>query len=251
MVAVELVEPINIAVLPLAFLALGAATSVRSRPEGVPDGTSRQLADQQTAQIYSPHSNDRGVAGYARITTIVAFVLALLLGVTMVTGDAYMFRGTNFGPGQPFNLAAAKDANRLLPYWPNSALELAQIEAFGSLNRVSTGAADLAEARRWTAVAVSRDSDNPQLWTLLAVADVDLKAYGLARTDYYRALSCDKWFTQALQGLGQLAGIAHNWNEAVHFYRLALTTAVNDTNLSASLHTLLSSAQGHARAVSG
>ena len=251
MVAVELVEPINIAVLPLAFLALGAATAVRSRPEGVPDDTSRQLADQQTVQIYSPQSHDRGVAVYARITTIGALVLALFLGVTMVTGDAYMFRGTNFGPGQPFNLAAAKDANRLLPYWPNPALELAQIEAFGSLNRASTAPADLAEARRWTAVAVSRDSDNPQLWTLLAAADVDIKAYGLASADYYHALSCDKWFTQALQGLGQLAGIAHNWNEAAHFYRLALTTAVNDAVLSASLHALLSGAEGHVSVGSG
>ena len=33
MVAVELVEPLNLAILPLAFLALGAATAVRLKPE--------------------------------------------------------------------------------------------------------------------------------------------------------------------------------------------------------------------------
>jgi hypothetical protein len=251
MVAVELVEPLNLAILPLAFLALGAATAVPWRPAGVSDGTIRQLGDQQTVQVHGPQSNLRGVAAYARITTIVALALALFLGVTMVTGDAYMFRGTNSGSGRPFNAAYAEDANRLLPYWPDPALELAQIEAFDSLNRASTAPTDLAEARRWTAVAVSRDSDNPQLWTLLAGADVETKAYGLARVEYQRALSCDKRFTQALQGLGQLAGMAHNWNEAVHFYRLALTTALDDMGLEASLRVSLSNAERQARSGAG
>ena len=87
----------------------------------------------------------------------------------------------------------------------------------------------------WTAVAVNRDSDNPELWTQLAVADIDLKAYGLARIEYYRALSCDKWFTEALQGLGQLAGLNGDWKQAVHFYRLALTTAVDDAGVDGAI----------------
>jgi hypothetical protein len=165
---------------------------VRWRPAGVLGGSARQLADQQTVQTPSPHPNHRAVAPLARVTTLVAVALALFLGVTMVAGDAYMFYGTNSGPGRPFNLAAAKDANRLLPYWPDSALELAQIKAFDSLSGVSVAPADLVAARRWTAVAASRDPRNPQLWTLLASADVEVKEYGLARTEYYRALSCDK-----------------------------------------------------------
>jgi hypothetical protein len=246
MVAVELVEPLNLAVLPLAFLALGAATAVRPKPEHAPGATVCQLAAPP-----ADHVTSRGVAVSARIVTVVALVLALFLGATMVTGDAYMFRGTNFRPGQPFNLAAANDANRLMPYWPDTALELAQIKAFDSLTRVSTAKTDLAEARQWTAIAVSRDSRNPQLWTLLAVSDVDLKAYGLARSEYYRALSCDKWFTQALQGLGQLAGINGNWKQALHFYRFALTTAGDDAELAAPLRLLVSSAQRHVRSTRG
>ncbi len=250
MLAVGLVEPINIAILPLAFLALGAATAVRSRPEGVQEGAARQPADGQLMHGHGPRPKDRAIR-IASISTIVAIALALFLGVTMVAGDAYMFRGTNFAPGQPFNLAAARDANLLLPYWPDSALEISQIEAFDSLSRVPTASSDLAAARRWTAIAVRRDSHSPQLWTLLADADVELKAYGRARTEYYRALSCDKWFTQALQGLGQLAGIAHNWNEAASFYQRALTTASRDAHLAAPIRALLSSAQRHARSVGG
>jgi hypothetical protein len=250
MIATELVEPINIAVLPLAFLALGAATAVRFRPESTPGDTARRLEEQQPSTVDGPRPHARGVPVYARVTTVVALAAALFLGVTMVVGDAYMFRATNFAPGQPYNLAAASDGNRLLPYWPDSSLKLAQIEAFDSLNGTSTATSHLSQARRWTAVAASRDSHNPQLWTMLAVADVDIKAYGLARTEYYRALSCDKWFTQALQGLGQLAGIHHNWNAAAHFYRLALTTAGHDEGLVAPLRELLSGAERQASSAS-
>jgi tetratricopeptide (TPR) repeat protein len=251
MVAVELVEPLNVAILPLAFLALGAATAVRLRPAEIPDKVARQLADQPTVPTHDPGTNDRAGAPYARVASIIAAGLALFLGVTMVTGDAYMLRGTNSGPGRPYNLAAAKDANRLLPYWPDPALELAQIKAFDSLNSVSAAATDLAAARQWTTVAVSRDSKNPALWTLLAGADLEIKEYRLARTDYDRALSRDKWYTQALQGLAQLAETDHDWSRAIHFYRLALTTAVNDAVMSASLRASLSAAEGHVASGSG
>ena len=88
MVAVELVEPLNLAILPLAFLALGAATAVRLKPEVVPGATVGQLAVPP-----AHHVTSRGVVVSSRIVTVVALVLALLLGATMVTGDAYMFRG--------------------------------------------------------------------------------------------------------------------------------------------------------------
>ena len=240
MIAVELVEPINVAILPLAFLALGAATAVRLRPEGTPEEpASQQVTPDVEQNVGRQHS---GRLPYAQVTTVAALAMALFLAVSMVLGDVYMFRGTNSGPGKPFNLAAAKVAERLLPYWPDPALEVAQIKAFDSLNRVSAASADLAEARQWTAVAASRDPKNPQIWTLLAAADTELKNYGLARVAYYRALSCDRWYTQALQGLGQLDGDEHNWRGAVHFYQTALTTAVNDAAMTANLRGLLKTA---------
>ena len=245
MVAVELVEPIDVSILPLSFLGLGAATAVCLRHGETADAiTGRPESEQPTDAL--PAGKPR-TAPYARIITLVAVVMALFLGVTMVLGDAYMFSGTDHGPGQPFNLAAAKDANRLLPYWPDSALEVAQIEAFDSIVPSTTGAAALAESRYWTAVAAIRDSSNPRLWTLLAGADVERKAYGLGRTEYYRALSCDKWYTQALQGLGRLAGIQHNWEEAIHWYRSALATVVKDPLASGSLRGLISAAERNAR----
>ena len=203
MIAVALVEPMNVAVLPLAFLGLGAATAVRLRHGETAGLTSCQPASEQPMGVLP--ANEQAPAPYARVITLVTVAMALFLGVTMVMGDAYIVSGTNQSSGRPFNLAAAKDANRLLPYWPNSALEVAQVLAFDSLTSGHGAKADLAESRHWTAVAVSRDSSDPDLWTLLAGADVELKAYGLAHTEYHRALECDRWYTQALEGLGQLA----------------------------------------------
>ncbi len=243
MLAVELVEPLNVAILPLAFLALGAATAVRLRPGSSRADAGDQSGDERVAQVDVSSPSEPARARYAGIMTLVAVGLALLLGVTMVTGDFYMQRGTDFRVGQPFNVAAAKDANTLLPYWPDSALEVAQIRAYDSLNSGSANPVILAESRRWTAVAVSRDSRNPQLWTLLAGADLELHAYGLARAHYYRALLCDKWYTQALQGLGRLAGINGSWDVAVHWYRLALETVVKDAPAAASLRLLLAHAE--------
>ena len=249
MVAVELVEPINVAILPLSFLGLGAATAVCLRHGETADPTSGRLESEQPTGTLP--AGKRGTAPYARIITLVAVAMAFFLGVTMVLGDACMLSGTDHSPDQPFNIAAANDANRLLPYWPESALEIAQIEAFDSITAGRAGTAALMKSRHWTAVAVSRDSSDPRLWTLLAGADVELKAYGLGRTEYYRALSCDKWYTQAFEGLAHLAGIQHNWEEAVHWYRSALATLVKDPLVSGSLRGLISGAERKVRAGRG
>lgn len=244
--AVELVEPINVAILPLAFLSLGAATAVRLRPGLTADSAeSRYVLSDQSRPVDDRPESEPAHRSYSRITTVVAVTLALFLGATMVTGDVYMLRGTNFRLGQPFNVAAAMDANNLLPYWPDSALEVAQIRAYDSLNAVSANPAILAESRHWTSVATSRDSRNPQIWTLLAGANVELGSYAAAHSDYVRALSCDKWYTEALEGLGHLAGLDRNWSAAVHWYQLALKTLVKDKSEAAPLQSLLRATERH------
>jgi len=248
MFAVELVEPLNVAILPLAFLALGAATAVRFSPELSASGAVSQPSDQQSSAI---EPANRRVGALSRTTSFVALAVAVSLGATMVIGDFYMFRSENYRPGQPFNLASAKDANRLLPYWPDSALQVAQVEASDSIKGAFVNPSILNESRQSTEAAVNRDSRNPQIWTLLASADVELKSYGAARTDYFRALSCDRWFTQALEGLGQLSAIHRDWAGEVRWYRLALTTASKDADLAASIRLVLRSAERHEKFGSG
>jgi hypothetical protein len=248
MLAVELVEPLNVAITPLAFLGLGVATAVRLEQSPTsPWSGHRRLATPAEASNEALRPSPR--RPYGVVVTGVALCIALFLGVTMVIGDAFEFRGTNSAPGQPFNLAAATDANRLLPYWPDSALEVAQIEAFDSTTATPGASAALEESVHWTAVAESRDSRYPHIWVLLAGAETELKRYGLAHADYLRALSCDKWYTQALQGLGLLASAQHQWETAVHWYALGLETVLlRDPVATAELRGLLDGAEKRAGA---
>ena len=90
-----------------------------------------------------------------------------LVGVTMVAGDAYMFRGINFAVGQPYNLPSAKDANR-------SPFLLARLGTRGrpdrglrQHDRTVSPRLPLRSSRHWTDVALGRDSSDPRIWTLL------------------------------------------------------------------------------------
>ena len=68
-----------------------------------------------------------------------AVLVALALGITMVAGDTLMLSATHYKVGTPFNVATAKQANTLLPYWPDSALTVASIEAFDAISRGPPG----------------------------------------------------------------------------------------------------------------
>jgi len=247
MIAVGLVEPMNVAILPLVFLGLGAATAVRMRTHDKPAADASQPESGQLTPNGAVTLNARRASPYAIVTTIVALAIALLLGGTMVVGDAYMFNGTHHALGQPYDIVSAKDASSLLPYWPDSALVVAQIEAFDSTSAGPGARAALAQSRNWTAVAVNRDRSNPYLWVLLAGGDIDLREYGRAKADYLRALSCDKWYAGAFEGLGRLAGIQHKWQTAIHWYRLALVTVVKDTQDIVLLRSELAFAERNAR----
>ena len=71
------------------------------------------------------------------------------------------------------------------------------------------------------------------------------------KTTIYRRLRRDRWFTQALQGLGNVAAARHNWRGAVHWYGLAVETAVEDVPIMTTLQGLLKGARQHLSAHSG
>jgi hypothetical protein len=247
LIAVGLVEPMNIAVLPLALLSLGVATGVRMhRGERTDVGVGHGDPAHEGPAGASPMAL-RVTASPGFIVTLVAVAAALFIGVTMVIGDAYMLRGLNYSSSAPFNLAATKEANTFLPYWPDSALEVAEVEALKSATSSSNRSGSLRQSRDWMVVAVNRDSGNPRLWTLLAGADAELGADRLALSEYHRALVCDRWYTDAYQGLAQFAGARGDWKAAVGWYRLAVLTSVKDQSDVVTLRKLLRGAEEKAR----
>jgi hypothetical protein len=246
MFAVELVEPLNIAILPLAFLGLGVATSVHREQLRTVEATALPLSG-----LLAPDDSrlsKRQVARTGQIVMAVSLCVAFFLAVTMVVGDVDMFRGTNSTAGRPYNLAAANDANRLLPYWPDSALEIAQVEAFNSTVSPARAKADLLDSLHWTSAALSRDRTDPHILDLLGGAESQLKMYASAKADFLTALSHCKWYPQAFQGLGLIAEAQHDWPMAVHWYSLALKAVeVRDPLGAAQLRGLLHRAERHTR----
>lgn len=232
--AVNLVEPINVATLPLALLALGAACSQSGLAP----------AHGQVATVTAASAGiERKRSVPALLVGATAVIVALFVGGTMVLGDAYMFKGTNSSSGGPYNVAEAKKAVRLLSYWPDPDLEVAQIEAFDAIAKPSGAHVSLIDSRDWTARALSSDSDDPHVWSLLGGANLQLKNYAAAASDFKHALRIDPWFTSALQGLGQVASVHRQWGQAVRWYRLALETVIRSSYLSVPIKGLLVGAE--------
>ena len=230
MLLVELVEPINIAIVPLEFFGLGAALATRMLP--APDDDDE--AAPPTAAFGSGRARTAGLASMAVVTLV-----ALFVGTTMVVGDVDMNSATHYQAGRPFNLDEAKRANTLLPYWPESAQTVALVLAFQA---ASTGVVDhhlLADSRNWTARAVTRDRRDPELWTDLGGADLELKQLSLASSQFTRALQYNRWYPQAMQGLGEVAAERGDWATAARSVR---PRAHGDARLSPAHHRIAAAA---------
>ena len=236
---VTLVEPLNIATLPLMFLALGAATCTSPRADGAASGLTESSLEETSPVRQSP----LGV-----VIATVALCAALALGGSMVAGDWAIFSATHYELGAPYNLARAKLADRLLPYWPESAESVSQVLAFQSL---AGGVPDLrviASSRRFIVEAIGRDPADPNLWAELGNVDRQLGATGQAGVDYMNGYEQYKWSVPALQGLGVVAATEQRWSDAIRWYRLALLASVRSPGLTNQLSHLLATAEAGLRA---
>ncbi len=204
--AIELVEPLNIAVTPLIFLALGAsAVDLHSQ-----------------ASVYAgDEASSVRLATVSRLALVVSVVLSLIVGTTMLVGD----NALTSAPPNGYRLTDAQTAERLLPYWPQPAVSLGLMYIYLSVashrprlkNRDLRMAADFFRAWR------SRAPFDPATYIALAEVETDLGHLSLARADYERALHDDHWSAGALGGLAQLSAMGHDWQSAARYYRLELS----------------------------
>jgi tetratricopeptide (TPR) repeat protein len=216
-VGAELVDPMNVAVTPLAFLALGAAlTASRGDP-------------------FEPVRDRLATRPRWRLQVAVGCV-ALVPAIVLVIGDAY-----EHSASQHFSLSDAKLANALAPIWPQSADEVAQLYAYESVVDPSTRAADLALSVDWAADAASRDPSDPSSWALLAQADMELSRYGPARVAINKALRDEPLYVPGLEVSGELYVTAGEWPKAASAFREALSIQHGDPTLESDL----SNAEAH------
>ncbi len=196
--AVELVEPLNIAITPLLFLALGAGLlpSRGSRDAVQPLGTT------------------------ARAGVAVLCVAALLLGGEMVAGDVAL----DHAPPAEYSLSNSKTSNSLLFYWPQSAIALTdyyRYDAAASHSR-SLRRHYLELALKYSRETESRLPADPLAWVNLGDSELALGRFARATACYERALRADRWEPAAFDGLAQVDMERHAFAAATSWYRKEL-----------------------------
>ena len=209
---VKLVEPLNIGLEPLAFLALGAAfaTTLAAMEEVATAGS-------LVAQAPKPGYLS-GLAG--RVVTTLSVLVALGLGATMLVG-AYWYTKTQTGLQQ---LAVAQRANTLLPYWPESAAAIGFFWRYeyaighGPVQRV-----DLESALAWYQRSAGRDPADPSTWWYVAEIEQLLHNRPAAGAYLERSLRADPWYPPAMSSYASLEVQEHHWALAESLYhRLTL-----------------------------
>lgn len=198
--AVELVEPLNIAVTPLAFLCLGAAGISVNGPSVVDIGSMTTTQ----AEVWP------------RFATAGLVVVALGVGGTMLAGDA----AYNSSPPRGYVFTAAKRANELMPYWPQPASGMSLFYQYYSVadHQRSTVRHDVLMSRNFAKDSADRAPFDPLEWVDVGEADLHLGRYGSAIRQFEHALRDEPWNPPALDGLAATAVDQHKWLEAVKFY---------------------------------
>jgi hypothetical protein len=255
--AVELIEPLNVGVTPVALLALGAATvTLAGEPVGLAAFRQwrhhREVVVSEGATSAAGHSGVRTDADTtaaengrrlqpATVITGLLVVASLFLGGTMVLGDHYLFISAGDAQAAP-KIASASDANRLLPYWPDSAVAVA--EGYQNASNISgSGSGPLKEALRWYLIAADRDPADPSLRDTTADIELQLGNRPAARQQELTALQRDPWTYFALEGLGTIEQDSGNWQASLSWYKKALMVAPASNDL----ERLISSDEAHLR----
>lgn len=193
----HLVQPQNVALTPLTFLAIGAAVA-----EG-----------RGSAAIAPP---TRGV-----LAGIVAGgAIALCFAAVFLVGEFWLRQGV-----LDFRRADAARADRLIGVWPRTAQLQARIAYYEHFDGDSTGRR---RAVAWTRVALARDRFQPSLHNELGARARTAGDVESARRAFLGALELDRWSVRALVGMATVEVESNNPTAALRWINRALRVDPDD-----------------------
>lgn len=203
MLVVELAEPLNVGVFPVAFALLACSTPLFSPKT-------------ESADALQPAEVPTRLPTTARVLVGVFAIVGVVAATCFVVGDGLDLRASQqFGLLQDkAALSNAGIANVLLAPWPDPASNLGQTHFYLSLGDHPS---ERPQAVYWAEVAVSRDPTNPSLLVALASYEMDAGQYRAAQQSAAEAAKYLPWFPSALNlaGVASLAlgehSQAHRW----------------------------------------
>ncbi len=243
LMAVELVEPMNVGVTPLAFLAAGAAIgSVLYSFEW--SRAAASMPPIATANLPGPDGvvagGPRGRTPFVTGTVVAVSVAAsLFLAVTSLVGVL------DFSRTSTVSLPAARASNALVPYWPQSASQIGFYWRYEYAIDHAPAAerTDLLNARTWYTLAADRDPADPVGWWQVAQLDRllgDRPAEGKALG---RSLADDPYLPASLSSAAALSASEGRWATALGYLgKLAQVRALTPAELA-----LQKTAESHTR----
>jgi O-antigen ligase len=213
----ELAEPLNVALTPIAFMALGAAVPAKGG-EDVPAGGR------------DPTLMRRRVGLAAAILAVVA----VLPASAVVVGDLALARGqAKFEVAQDAGaLRDANDAEILLAPWAEAPSLLARTHLYLA---VAGAPSETSRAVRWARVAAGRDPTNPGPATTLASYQLYAKDLAGARSSARRVLAAAPWYAPAMTVLGRIAFASGDDARGRYWYRRSLAIDPNQPALRKAL----------------
>jgi len=212
LLVIELAEPLDLVVTPLALLALGAA-GLSARPSG------SQPAEASTQGGASGPAG-AGALRWVRPASVVLAVLAAVLAVVLLVGDfAYQGGFNAASTSVSAALTSEKRASSLLFAWPDPATVNANL--YASLAAAGVPGS-LPLAATWGQTAVDRDPTNgPDIGTL-AEYQLELGRDAAAARNARTSVREAPWNTTALNILGTLGALAQQPSRAEYWFRRSL-----------------------------
>jgi O-antigen ligase len=222
LIAIELAEPLNAAVFPVALGALGAAGPLvlrQNAPADAAPALHRRPAD-------APADAPAPLPSAVRVAVGVFAIVGLLAGALLIVGDGLMLRGQGqFGLAQDkLALGNATTANTLLGAWPDPAQLISETHFFLSLG---DHPAQRPQAVHWAEVAVSRDPTNSSLLVMLSSYELVAGQYRAAQQSALEAQKYLPWYPSALNNLGISSYLLGEHAQAHHWFGLSLQVAPN------------------------
>jgi O-Antigen ligase len=205
--AVQLLQPQNVGLTPLAFLALGAAAA--------------------------PELRLRGSVG-ASILHGMVVVAGAAVAVVLFIG---FFQYQRMVDGRRLSVAAS--ARSLLPPWPDVTIEYGRTVFLNDTALGKDPRARFADWGSWDLTAIKQDPKSPSSYYDAGQTEYLAGQFALASAVLHKGITLDPWSSDISNSLGYVATAQHQPRDAIGWFQRSLRATPDQPDIQRQLNVLL------------